>query len=552
MLLHVAIKNFTIVESLELDFSPGFTVFTGETGAGKSIVVDAVSLALGARADQSVIRHQAKQCDISLSFDVEQIAAAKAWLNAQQLTSDNDCIIRRTIQRDGKSRSTINGHPCPLQLVREFSELVLQIHGQHQHQALLKRDYQQVLFDHYAGHDALLNNISECYEQWHNNEKEIATLTQQAEHRDYELDLMRYQYEELLALKLQDQEWQALNRQHDRLQNAKLLIANLNQALQFMTESEPVSATTLLQQAMDRINDIKMDDPNLNDIKELLNTAMVYLSEASLGINHYRRDLDLSDHNLEAIEERLGVIFALARKHHVTPDELKSVQQSLQHRIESLERLDEQLESLRTNQTILLERFQKIAEPLSLSRQKIATTLQHIMNQYMQSLGMTGGQFRVVLEPINEIISRYGNEKIIFHVSTNIGSDFLPLAKIVSGGELSRIGLALQVITAQKNQTPTLIFDEVDTGIGGKTADVVGRLLRDLGDKTQVICITHLPQVAGKGHQHYHVQKTVSDNQVATHIDLLSTEARVNELARMLSGAKITPQTLSHAETLIE
>lgn len=551
MLTHISIKNFTLVESLTLDVENGLTVLTGETGAGKSILVDAVSLALGARAEGHVIYREATQCDISLCFDISLIPAAQAWLKANTFDSDDECIIRRLITHDGKSRSHINGHPCSLNIIREFAELILTIYSQHQHQALLKRDNQQRLFDLYAHHQPMLEKIEHYYQQWRALTAELTKLKQQAEHREHEFKLLRYQFDELTAANLIENEWHTLSQQHHRLQNAKTLIENLNQAIELMADGEPTSAADLLQQAIDRVNEIKLDDPPLIAIKALLNTAAIHLTEASSELNHYRRHLDLSDDSLETIEERLTLLHDLARKHHVNANELIAVKKSLEQRLRALENIDNQIEESERYAAQILQQYQKIAEPLTQSRQQQVKIIEKLITDQMQHLGMTGGRFQVNLEPSEENITPYGKEKITFSVCTNPGQAFMPLGSVVSGGELSRIGLALQVITAQKDAIPTLIFDEVDTGIGGKTAEMVGQLLRELGEKTQVFCITHLPQVAAKGHHHLKVEKLTAKNHTSTQIQTLSPAQRIEELARMLSGTKITPQTLAHAEELL-
>lgn len=551
MLTHIAIKNFTIVDDLQLDLSAGLTVLTGETGAGKSILVDAVSLALGARADSNMVRKNATQCDITVCFDISHIPAAKEWLIAQSFESEEECLIRRIISQEGKSRTTINGHPCSLNIVREFSELVLQIYGQHQHQALLKRENQQAALDVYAQHQPILEKLAKFYQQWQAISSELEKLKQQAAHRDHELNLLRYQFEELEAANLGENEWKQLSQQHQRLQNAKTLIENLNQANDYLVDGEPVSATQLLQDAIDRINEIKLEDPPLVAIKELLNTAAIHVSEATSELNQYRRHLDLSDDSLETIESRLTFIHDLARKHHVNPNDLIDVKKSLEQRLKDLENIDVQIQELERYQLQIVEQYQKAAEPLSKSRQKAAQLVSRLITERMQHLGMTGGCFEARLEPVEDSMTTYGKEKIAFYVKTNPGQDFMPLAKVVSGGELSRIGLALQVITAQKENTPSLIFDEVDTGIGGKTAEMIGDLLKTLGEKTQVFCITHLPQVAAKGDHHLTVEKITAKDSVNTTIKTLTKKERISELARMLSGTKVSQQTLVHAEELL-
>ncbi|WP_423062775.1 DNA repair protein RecN [Candidiatus Paracoxiella cheracis] len=551
MLSQIYLKNYTVVKSLNLELNTGLTVLTGETGAGKSIIVDAVMLALGARADTNAIRLGEDQCDITLSFDLTHIPEAKTWLESQDFAEGTECLVRRTISRDGRSRSTINGHPCSQNLVREFSTLALAIHGQHQHQELLKREIQQQQLDVFAHHESMLSKIQQHYHQWRKITAELDTLSQQTQDRDRQLDLLRYQLEELTALNLQENEWETLSHQHQKLHNAQNLIDNLNEAIDLTVQNEQTSAAMLLQEAIDRINEIKISDNQITAIKELLGTAAIHLQEAGDELSHYRNNLDLSDENINQIEQRLSVMHDLARKHHVNPNDLLDVKKSLEQRVQKLENIDANIETLRQHQAQISEQYQAVANALSQGRVKAAKTLEKNITEKMQSLGMNGGEFKIQFEKINEIISPYGNEKISFIVCTNPGQGFLPLQKVVSGGELSRISLALQVITAQKEGTPTLIFDEVDTGIGGKTAEIVGQLLCELGQKAQVICITHLPQVAAQGTHQFKVEKTTSTNSVCATIRKLNQTERVEELARMLSGSKITEQTLAHARELL-
>lgn len=551
MLTHLHVKNFTVVTSLCLDLEPALTVLTGETGAGKSIIVDAVTLALGARADTNTIRADAEYCDITLCFDLTHIRQAKAWLVAQAFADEDECIIRRIISRDGRSRSTINGHPCPQSLLREFAPLVLAIHSQHQHQALLKREVQQQQLDIFAHHETSLAKIQHYYHQWREITAKLDALAQQAADRDRQLDLLRYQLEELTTLNLQENEWQTLSHQHQQLHSAQDLIQNLTQAIDLTVQNEQVSASLLLQQAIDRINQIKIDDRQITAIKELLRTAAIHLQEAGDELNHYRSSVDLSDANIAQLEMRLSAIHDLARKHHVNPNDLLDIKKSLAQQVQALENIDTTIETLNQQQTHIVTQYQAIADQLSASRMKAATLLEKNITAKMQLLGMKGGAFKIQFLKSNENITPYGNEKITFIVRTNPGQRFLPLQKVVSGGELSRISLALQVITAQQEETPTLIFDEVDTGIGGKTAETVGQLLRKLGDKAQVICITHLPQVAAQGAHQFIVEKNTGKDSVAATIHKLDQHQRVNELARMLSGAKITAQTLAHAKALL-
>lgn len=550
MLTHIHIQNFTLVEALSLDFSSGFSVLTGETGAGKSIWVDAVELALGERADVSVIRQGQERCDISLCFDIGNNSKAQHWLAEQQLESDNQCIIRRTLHSNAPSRCTINGVPCPLHLVREIADLLIATHGQHQHHALLKRDLQRDRLDNYAGHESWLATIRDIFRQWQDLNHELELLQAQAQNRDEELAILQYQLDEVSRLDLQKDEWQNLFSKHQQLHHAQDIMLHVNQALDLTQEHEP-SASHLLNQALQHMTAVCNKDPLLNSVQEMLNTACIHVQEACDELSRYRDQLDLSPEHLTTVENRISAIHDLARKHRMQPEELYTLESVLNQKINVLKNIDEKIESLKDSQSQLLKSYQAIAKKLSASRVKAAEKINQLITQHMQTLGMEGGQFRVVLEKIPDEINLYGNEKISFEVITNPGHDFQPLNKIVSGGELSRISLALQLITAEKEAVPTLIFDEVDVGIGGKTATMVGKLLRQLGEKVQVLCITHLPQVAALGHHHYQAIKQVGKHSTATTINLLEEKKRIAELARMLGGSDITDQTLAHAKEML-
>lgn len=552
MLTHISIQNFATVDSLNLDFSTGLNVLTGETGAGKSIWVDAVTLALGNRADNNVIRENQERCDITLCFNLNDTPSAKEWLQQHQLDSNDECIIRRVINRSGPTRCTINGAPYPLQMVRELAQLLISIHGQHQHQALLKSEEQRQRLDNFAENNSLLQQIQTIYCQWQALNKELIDLQQKANNRDAELELLRYQHNELCQLNLQEDEWQQLSQQHQQLHNAKHLIGELNHAIELTVESEQVSASQLLQQAFQHLEAICAKEPQLGSAKELLNTAIIHLQEAGSELNQYRNTLNLSPEHLDNIEKRLALLHDLARKHHVEPENLIEVNKSLEQQIKELEQIDVEIEVIKKEQQLLLNKYQKLANQLTKNRQKAAQQLDKTITQNMQELGIKGGRFQVELIKQSEALSQFGNETVTFNVSTNPGQSLQPLKKIVSGGELSRISLALQVITAAKDDIATLIFDEVDVGIGGKTAAIVGKLLRQLGEQLQVLCITHLPQVAAQGHHHYQVTKSSNKQSTITYIKKLSQKEREEELTRMLGGTKITSQTRAHAKEMLE
>lgn len=551
MLTHIDIRHFAIVDSLEIDFTAGLSVLTGETGAGKSLWVDALSLALGQRGDPQWIRTGKDRADISVTFDVNNQPDVIEWLNQEEITHDNECIIRRTISRQGTTRCTINGSAFPLQRVRELRELLIQIHSQHQQQQLLQSDTQRSCLDNFSGNQSLLKNLNALYREWDAIQNELDELTRNLSDKNQKIEFLRYQLDELTALQLQEGEWQALSLKHQKLHNAKQLIEQLNQAIDLTIEHEDVSAAHLIAQALYQLNDIKIADPQLETIRELLNVAAIHLNEAGSELQSYRNQFDLSGHNLEEIESRLSIIYDLSRKHHCAPENLPELQRSLEQQLEQLTTSDEKIARLQEHQLVLEKTYHEIAKKLTLKRKKSAILLEKEITQSMHDMDMSNSTFKITFDTNEHKLTTYGHEKIQFLIQTNLGQDFQPLHKIASGGELSRISLALHVLTANKEQTPTLIFDEADVGISGKTAAVVGKLLRTLGEKTQVLCITHLPQVASYGHHHYKATKHTIDNQTETVIKKLLKTERVEEIARLLGGAEITKKSLDHASELL-
>lgn len=551
MLTDITIKNYTIVDSLHLTLQPGLSTLSGETGAGKSILVGAVSLSLGARADIQAIRQGAQRCDISLSFDLKNNPDATRWLEEHDLSDENNCIIHRSISADGRSKSRINARPCPQSIVRELSSHLLTIHGQHQHQDLLKRNTQGKKLDDYANNAALLNTIQTQYQQWHEKNATLSALKKQALGRDEQLALLRYQRQELEDLTLKKGEWEQLHADHQLCHQAKQLITNLNQAIDLTLENERACAMTLLHQAIEQVNAVKTNDPQLTTINTLLSSAAIHLQEAGDELNHYRNNLDLSPERLAHIEARLTLLHDAARKHRVNPEDLIDIEASLAQKIKTLENIETHMTELEINLEKILKDYKKIARKLTEKRKKASAAINKAITQFMQTLGMKGGYFEVKLEPISQAISMQGDEKVHFHISTNPGQPLQPMHKVVSGGELSRISLALQVLISTKENTSSFIFDEVDVGIGGETAEMVGKLLRELGEKAQVFCITHLAQVASQGHHHFKVEKTSTNTTTSTRILPLNKTERVKEIARMLSGSKITPETLQHAEQMV-
>lgn len=554
MLSHIQIQNFTIIDEVAVDLNSGMTVVTGETGAGKSILIDALTLALGGRADNKVIRKGTQRCDITATFNINHISAAQNWLKEHELFSDDEeCILRRIINADGPSRCFINGQPVPLQQLREIGDLLVDIHGQHEHQSLLKRDAQRNLLDDYAGNTELLRKIQALYQQWRNASQEYSDLLTRTQDQTTRGEFLRYQIQELTQLNLTLDELNTLDHEHRHLANMGQLIDSCQYALNYLDENDATNALNLLQQAQHALLPLKQFDEKLFSCTDLLDGALIQAQEAAGELRHYIDKLELNPQRLQEIEQRLADIHEIARKHRTQPKELPDLLEKFTHELNQLDNSDTYLQTLKDNIQLLEKEYLELAAQLSNSRKKTAKKLAQLVQKTMQQLGMPGGQFEIILENNKEErFTPAGLERIEFLVCANPGQSLQPLAKVASGGELSRISLAIQVITAQSNVTPTLIFDEVDVGIGGSTAAIVGKLLRELGSNAQVLCVTHLPQVAAQGNHHFQVNKSTEKNQTSTHIKLLSAEEKVQEIARMLGGMKITQQTLAHAKEMLE
>ncbi len=551
MLTHIYIQHFAIVQSLALDFQAGLQVLTGETGAGKSIWVDALQIGLGERTDASVIYANEPRCEITLCFDLQKLPSAQSWLSAHDLSDIEECIIRRVIYRDKPSRTTINGTPIPQQLVRELSHLLLCIHSQHQHQRLLKSPQQRYLLDQYANNDDLLTKLQTQYEQWKKINDQLMQLKSQVQSKAANQSLWQYQLNEIQSLQLADNEFQETFEKYQRLHAAKNTITALNEVLALLSSDTQPSATALLQQAQKQLQNIHGLDTALQTAQTLLDSATIQLDEATASLADYCGDTDFQLAQLDQIEQRLQAIQDIARKHHIEPEQLHTVEKTLEAQLQVLENIDTEIEAFEKQLTSIENNYQKIADKLTTRRQNTAKKMSVAITEHMQTLGMPGGQCQIICEPITRGVHPYGNETVIFLVATNPGQTPQPLSQTVSGGELSRLSLICHVLTAEVKNTPTLIFDEVDVGIGGKTADIVGRLLRELGKQTQVLCITHLPQVAANGHHHFKAEKITQKQQTCTTIKPLTVAERTHEIARMLSGSSITEKSLSHANELL-
>jgi DNA repair protein RecN (Recombination protein N) len=547
MLRTLSIHDFVIVDSIELEFAPGFTVFTGETGAGKSILVDALALALGERGDASMVREGAAKADIAAEFITG--AEADYWLNANEFGSDEGgVLLRRVIDNAGRSKAFINGIAATAAQLRELGDMLVDIHGQHAHQSLLKNDAQRVLLDNQAGLQDSVKELTLLYKAWRALSRQREEFENNAKNVLSERERLEWQVGELEKLAVKPGEWAEISNEHSRLSHAANLIEGAQEALDAISESEhnPIlSRLSSLNQKMGKLADI---DEGLKPVLEALEPARIQLQEAVYALNDYLSRVELDPERLRAVDARLEAIHSTARKFRVAPDELTQEFATLSAQLRQLADASD-LDGLRAQEAIAKAAYQVAAEKLSKARAKAAESLGSAVTAAMQDLSMAGGRFAVALnlcEPAS-----FGQEQVEFMVAAHPGSALRPLAKVASGGELARIALAISVIASCATATPTLIFDEVDSGIGGGVAEVVGRLLKRLGQDHQVLCVTHLPQVASQANQHFQVSKHTVAGRTVSHIEVLDAKSRVEEVARMLGGLEITATTRKHARELL-
>ena len=552
MLVHLSIHNYAIVEHLDLELDRGMSVITGETGAGKSIMLDALGLTLGDRADSGVVRPGADKADILATFDVSDIPEASAWLKERDLETDGPCILRRVITAEGRSRAYINGTPCPQGDLKALGELVIDIHSQHEHQSLLKTDTHRRLLDEYAGATDLARQVQLASQRWRQTRQELERLSNSGDEQRAKHQLLSYQLEELESLSLGENELERLEQEHTTLTNAESLLGICRQVVELCSESDSGNALNALTASLNRLSSVNNTPDALNEATNLLSSAQIQVEEAVGEINRFLDRFEADPARLQQIEERLDTIYTLARKHRVQPTEVAALHQKLLDEIETLNANDEAIERLEHEVGSYARHYQEKARELSDLRHRAAPELAHKVEHEIQRLGMPGGRFNIELrENADKELSPNGLEQVELLVSANPGQPLKALAKVASGGELSRISLAIQVITAQTSRVPTLVFDEVDVGIGGPTAEIVGQLLRRLGERGQVMTVTHLPQVAAQGHQHLFVHKVQDADVTRTAVSKLSKNERVEEVARMLGGIDLTKESLAHAKKMV-
>ncbi|MDY0249106.1 MAG: DNA repair protein RecN [Pseudomonas sp.] len=553
MLVHISVKNYAIVEHLDLELQDGMSVITGETGAGKSIMLDALSLTLGARTDSSVVRPGADKADILSSFDIADIPEAQQWLKEHDLDNEALCILRRVITPEGRSRAYINGTPCPQAHLKALGELLIDIHSQHEHQSLLKTDTHRRLLDEFSAATELTRAVQSIAQRWRNTQQQLDKLSASDEEQRARRQLLTYQLEELEALALGDDELAQLEQEHKSLSNSEGLLDNCRQILDACSENDSGNVLSTLASLLQRAQAVTGAPQAFRQATELLSSAHIQVEEAVSEFNHFIDHFDADPQRQQWLEQRLDAIYTLARKHRVQAEQLHALHVQLSAELAALDADDASLEHLQQAVTLLREEYAEQAQALSKRRVSAAKKLSSAVMQQLHILGMPGGQFSVDLQPLESTTpSMHGLENIEFLVSANPGQPLRSLAKVASGGELSRISLAIQVITAQTSRVPTLIFDEVDVGIGGPTAEVVGQLLRQLGESGQVLTVTHLPQVAAQGHQHLYVHKERKQKQTHTAVSVLSEVQRVEELARMLGGIALTEESLVHARKILD
>lgn len=551
MLAQLTISNFAIVRELEIDFHSGMTAITGETGAGKSIAIDALGLCLGGRAEGDIVRVGASRADLCARFSLKDTPAAQRWLEANQLEEGRECLLRRVISSDGRSRGFINGTAVPLSQLRELGQLLIQIHGQHAHQLLVKPEHQKTLLDGYAGESVLTQRMANHYRQWHQSCRDLAQHQQLSHERAARSELLQYQLKELNEFQPLSGEFEQIDEEYKRLANSGQLISTSQQALSLLADGEDANLQSQLYSTRQLVSELISMDSKLSGVLDMLEEAAIQLSEASDELRHYCDRLDLDPNRLFELEQRISRQIALARKHNVTPEELPAFYQSL---LDEQQQLDDQADSAETLSLVVSKHHQlalETAQQLHRLRVASATELAGLITDSMHSLSMPHGQFAIEVSFEENHLTAEGADRIEFRVTTNPGQPLQPIAKVASGGELSRIALSIQVITARKMETPALIFDEVDVGISGPTAAVVGKLLRQLGESTQVMCVTHLPQVAGCGHHHFYVSKETDGAMTETHMQPLDKRARLQELARLLGGSEVTRNTLANAKELL-
>lgn len=554
MLTQLTINNFAIVRHLVLELNEGMSVITGETGAGKSIGIDALGLCLGYRSESSMIRNGADKADITATFSMQAGSPAYQWLQEHELLDEdnpNECILRRMINLEGRSKAFVNNRPLPVSQLRELGQYLIHLNGQHAPQLLLKSEYQLEVLDNYAGTYTLLAQMAEQYQVWKKLHKQVKNFHQQCQENEARKQLLQYQVEELDEFSIKEGEFEQLEEDQARLANAEQLI-ELSQSVLGALSDNDLNVDNMLYRATRDLEELAELDNGYQSALEMLHEALIQVQEASSEISHLADNIEQDPELLDEIDSRISKTISLARKHQIANEDLWKHHQKLQDELQQLLDFEENEEQLIADEKAARERCVELAELIYQKRVDAGQKLSEQVTAQIKELAMENGEFFIDIQHNLDKLSPNGADFVEFNLRSNLGQNAQPLAKIASGGELSRISLAVQVLTANKLSTPTIIFDEVDVGISGPTATVVGRLLRQLGKKCQVLCVTHLPQVASHGNHHFNVQKHVENNETETQMSLLTPAERVHALARLLGGTQITDAVLANAQEMLD
>jgi len=552
MLIQLGVRHLAVVDDLELSFDNGMTSLTGETGAGKSLLVDALSLVLGDRADSNMIRYGCDRAEVSASFDTSQNELLQQWLIDQELDDDDQCQLRRTIAKDGRSRAYINGRTVPLSQLRAISERTIDIHGQHAHQSLVRPETQRILIDTVAKTKPKLKLLASAYKQWQNLQQQFTSLQQQTRDQTARLELLNYQVNELEALELSDDSVTSLLKEQQQLAHASQLLETVQSGLHRLFEQEQGDSYSVISAVLTDLENAQDIEPKFTNMVETLSSIVIQLDECGGDLRHYLDSTEVNPDRLNEVETQLSTLHELARKHHVEIESLPSHYQQLANELNSLSAVDSQLENIQVQLVEQENICRKLCDDIHRSRKKAAAPLAEQITQSIQQLAIPSGRIEIIITPTADgHFNETGSDQVQLLVSTNPGQNAGELAKVASGGELARISLAIQVVTAGSRSVPTLVFDEVDVGIGGGIAEIVGQHLRELASTQQVICITHLPQVAAQAHQQLQVNKVQSADSTRIEITALDDQARIEEIARMLGGVTLTEKTRLHAEEML-
>ncbi len=552
MLTALQVKDFAIITSSALEFNSGMTTLTGETGAGKSILLGALGLVLGDRASPTAVRDTAKRAEITALFDITGSDAATQWLADHSMDRDDECILRRVVTRDGKSRAYVNDTPVTVRNLRELGQLLVNIHGQHDHQLITLPDTQRAILDDFGQCNTLMEKVRDVCNKWSEKNQQLSTIKERLAARGDRLDTLRYQLQEFSKLSLDSIDFAAVDLEHKRLANATELQEHCTKAMDLLQNNNS-AVISQLSEAERAIKELCRQDKSMEDIGELLSSARIQIDEAADSLRHYSHSIEPHPERLQELDTILSSAHQLAKKHRTDVADLAEFAQQLQQEFEELGSIDESVEALEKDLSEIIKAYEKAATKLSAKRKKSALQLSKHLTSAMQTLGMQGGIFDIeITRKKLDHPTPTGFDLVVFKVSANPGAALRAMSEVASGGELSRLSLAVQLIASSRNRVPTLIFDEVDTGVGGGVAETVGQQLRQLGTRCQVLCVTHLPQVAAQGHHHIKVLKKSSDNKTLAESKTLNEDESLEEIARMLGGVKITKRTREHAREMLD